>query len=131
MYVDLLKLNPQAFVARPCSLPPIVAGGAGAGAGRGRLPGLPGRLSRSLPPALPALREHPAPHPPAAVPPCPGPAPALGGAWLTAAARGLSPWIQRGEPSSPAASCSRPLGKGSSDGEIHQCPFHSCISAWM
>lgn len=75
-----------------------------------------------------------------------GPALALGSASLTAEllqhARGLSPWIQRGalissshcspwiqhgEPSSPAASWSRPLGKGSlvCDSEIHQCLFHS------
>ncbi|XP_077034076.1 uncharacterized protein LOC143694004 [Agelaius phoeniceus] len=81
-----------------------------------------------------------------------GPALALGRASLAAEllqhARGLSPWIQHGalissshwspwirhgEPSSPAASWSRPLGKGSlvCDSEIHQCLFHSCISAWM
>ncbi|KAI1238911.1 hypothetical protein IHE44_0012002 [Lamprotornis superbus] len=78
MYVDLLKLNPQAFVARPCSLVQLWP--------------LDGHRS---------LRS-------------------------CCSTRGLSPWIQRGEPSSPAARCSRLLGKGSSvcDSEIHHCPFH-------
>ncbi|KAL9854465.1 uncharacterized protein GJ701_003835 isoform 1-T1 [Geothlypis trichas] len=162
----LCSLPFAAVPATPRSQPPIVAGGAGAGAGRGRLPGLPGRADappRPEPPArLPgdcgAARGTPSAASiggsRAAVPPCQGPALALGSASLTAEllqhARGLSPWIQRGalissshwspwiqhgEPSSPAASWSRPLGKGSlvCDSEIHQCLFHSwsCAASFI
>lgn len=46
--------------------------------------------------------------------------------WSCCSTWGLSPWIQHGEPSSPAARWNRLLGKGTSvcDSEIHQYPFH-------